>query len=65
MGYLSLERITKSHPTFLSLTQRPNWPLNETYAKWTLTLFKPWREAVDQDLKANDGTFESMLIHFM
>lgn len=64
-GLCTLERITKSDPTFLWYLNRPNWPLDETYAKWTLTLFKPLRESFYQDLKADDGTFASLLIQFM
>ena len=40
------------------------WPLREEYAKFTLAIFKPWRNHIDSN-RHSDGTFASTLVDFM
>ena len=47
-------------PNFFGYHDRPTWPLNETYSKWMLTFYVPWRNSVDE-LKSADGTFATAL----
>ncbi len=49
---------------FFGFHDKATWPLDETYAKWMLTFFKPWRENIDT-LKGVDGTFVTTLEQFM
>ena len=51
-------------PQFFGFHDYPTWPLNEDYSKWTLVIFKPWRNSFD-DLKHIDGTFASSLNDYM
>ena len=40
------------------------WPLREEYAKYTLAIFRPWRNSLEQN-RHSDGTFASTLEEFM
>ena len=42
-------------PQFFGYHDTVVWPLEETYAKWNLTLFKPWRDSI-VDSKSDDGS---------
>ena len=55
---------TPKAPQFFGFHNQPTWPLEENYAKWMLTLYKPWRQSTDE-LKGEDGTFASTLKVFM
>ena len=45
---------------FYGYYNKPTWPLNESFSKWTLTLYKPWHKDIGE-LKAIDGTFKTSL----
>ena len=49
---------------FYGYYNKPTWPLNESFSKWTLTLYKPWHKDIDE-LKAIDGTFKTSLEQYM
>lgn len=49
---------------FFGFHDKATWPLEESYAKWMLIFFKPWRENIDT-LKGDDNTFVSGLERFM
>ena len=51
-------------PQFFGYHDRPTWTLDDTYSKWTLTLFKPWRTSITE-LKADDGTLSTTLKNYM
>ena len=51
-------------PQFFGYHDVPTWPLNESYSKWTLAIFKPWRESIDEH-QDEDGTFSTTLKKFM
>lgn len=51
-------------PQFFGYFNRPSWPLEESYSKWTLTLYKPWHVSIDE-LKQGHETFAEALINFM
>ena len=54
---------TPRPPQFFGYHDLATWPLLENYAQWMLTLYKPWRQSIDE-LKGNDGTFASTLVIF-
>ena len=51
-------------PQFFGYHDVPTWPLDESYSKWTLAIFKPWRESIDE-LKDMDGSFSTSLQTYM
>ena len=55
---------TSKVPQFYGFHDLATWPLRENYAQWMLTLYKPWRQSINE-LKGEDGTFASTLMEFM
>ena len=51
-------------PQVFGYDDTATWPLKEEYSKWKLTIFKPWRNSVNE-LKGDDGTFKSALEDYM
>ena len=51
-------------PQFFGFKDIPTWPLQEEYSKWMLSIFKPWRDSIE-DLRHNDGSFVSSLVEFL
>ena len=51
-------------PQFFGYDDTVAWPLKEDYSKCKLNFFKPWKNYIDQ-LKAEDGTFKTVLEDFM
>ena len=51
-------------PQFFGYHDVPRWPLDENYSKWTLAIFKPWRESIEE-LRGIDGLFSTTLKQFM
>ena len=47
-------------PQFFGYHDVPRWPLDENYSKWTLAIFKPWRESIEE-LRGIDGLFSTTL----
>lgn len=42
-------------PQFFGYLDKATWPLDETYSKWTLILFKPWKKKAEEV----KGSYES------
>ena len=47
-------------PQFFGFNDHPTWPLEESYSKWNLVLFKPWREQIET-LKGRHTTYADAL----
>eukprot|EP00957_Ditylum_brightwellii_P083012 6310836-Ditylum_brightwellii.AAC.1 len=41
-------------PQFIGFRQIAKWPLEETYSKWVLAIYKPWRVSIEA-LKLEDS----------
>ncbi|KAL7554626.1 hypothetical protein ACHAWF_018133 [Thalassiosira exigua] len=56
----------KQHvPQIYGYYNRASWPLREDFSKYTLALFKPWRNSIDDNKHPDDGTFRTTLLEFM
>eukprot|EP00956_Cyclotella_meneghiniana_P014574 scaffold21883_cov60-Cyclotella_meneghiniana.AAC.2 len=51
-------------PQFFGYNNHASWPMKEDFAKWNLTLFKPWRASEDE-LKGEYETFREALEEYM
>ena len=51
-------------PQFFGYNNHASWPMKEDFAKWNLTLFKPWR-ASEEELKGEYETFREALEEYM
>ena len=51
-------------PLIVSHYISPSWPPNEEYSKWSLALFKPWRQDIEET-KASYSSYSEALQEFM
>ena len=51
-------------PQIYGYYNRPTWPPREEFAKYTLCLYRAWRDSEDEN-KAPDGTFVTTLLEYM
>ena len=49
---------------FFGWYDKATWPINETYAKYNLALFRPWRKAIEEN-KALNGAYRTTLETYM
>ncbi|KAL7537702.1 hypothetical protein ACHAXR_008006, partial [Thalassiosira sp. AJA248-18] len=54
----------RTPPQFFGYDNTPTWPLSETFSKWTLTLYRPWRQSPDET-KANHESFKAALEDYL
>jgi hypothetical protein len=71
LQYLNLYKWVAFHwsktmvvPQFFGYNNTASWPLKEDFCKWTLAIFKPWNQSIDE-LKAGDGSFSTTLLEYM
>ena len=48
-------------PQFFGYHTRPTWPMKETFAKWTLTLHRPWMHSPEETKGGHDNYVDALV----